>query len=183
MHVSSHNAATGFVRVTPRTLLCSGRWCPSRQLKRVIDTPPHMRTRRRVARRPARFGSERGFSATANSGTSPDDGRLSPVPPQLPRLGLMSANRRRWSHLSCLRAMVLQTLLSRSGLKRPQWLCALAERVRRGENLPNLRTLPPQRLPTEFLLELLLHQHALRSRTRRPQGLVERMTRRLHLHL
>lgn len=82
MHVSSHNAATGFVRVTPRTLLCSGRWCPSRQLKRVIDTPPHMRTRRRVARRPARFGSERGFSATANSGTSlPDDGRLSPVPP------------------------------------------------------------------------------------------------------
>ena len=28
----------------------------------------------------------------------------------------MSANRRRWSHLSCLRAMVLQTLLSRSGL-------------------------------------------------------------------
>lgn len=79
--------------------------------------------------------------------------------------------------------MVLQTLLSRSGLKRPQWLCALAERVRRGENLPNLRTLPPQRLPTEFLLELLLHQHALRSRTRRPQGLVERMTRRLHLHL
>ena len=77
--------------------------------------------------------------------------------------------------------MVLQTLLSRSGLKRPLWLCALAERVRRGENLPILRTLPPQMLPLEFLLHLSLHQHVLRSRTRQPRGLVERMTRRLQL--
>ena len=127
---------------------------PSRQLKRVIDTPPHMRTRRRVARRPARFGSERG-SAAANSGTSlPDDGRLSPVPPAVtpPRPDVSES------------PSVVSPQLSESdgptnaSFKKRVEAAAMALRSGRASQT---RRKPPQftnpasaKLPTEFLLEL-----------------------------
>ena len=136
MHISSHNAATGFVRVTPPTLLCSGRWCPSRQLKRVIDTPPHIRA----------DGESHGDRLVLVPSAAS-------APPRTPvLLYLMTGGCHLFPAVTPPRPDVSESpsvvspqlsesdgptnALSRSGLKRPQWLCALAERVRQPKTSP-----------------------------------------------